>query len=302
MLVVDDSAVVRSVVRLQLQAAGYSVLEAANGQAALEVVAAGGISLVLLDVEMPVLDGFTTIAALKADPSTADLPVIFLTARVDSQDVVEALRLGAHDYLSKPLKQAELLARVRAAVQVTELRRELQRRTEELDQQARTDYLTGLYNRRHLEEHLRQLLSPRRRDGNAVAVLLVDIDHFKQVNDTIGHQAGDLVLQEVARRMGSVVRVADVLGRWGGEEFLLLAPETGLEAARVLAERLRRAVSDEPVRTASGPVPITVSIGGATVHGPSREDRMEEVLRVADTNLYAAKHAGRDRAQICPLG
>ena len=300
-LVADDSAVVRALVRMELETAGYTVVEAANGEQALVAAAAGGLSVVLLDVEMPVMDGFATIVALKASPSTVDLPVVFLTGRSDTQDVVEALRLGAHDYLRKPPAATELLARVRAAVQVTALRQELRRRTDELDRLTRTDHLTGLFNRRHLEEQLPPLMSSCRRHGHAVAVLIVDVDHFKQVNDTAGHEAGDAVLQEVARRMALVVREEDVLGRWGGEEFLVLAPHTGLEGAKVLAERLRLAVCAEPVDTSAGPVSVAASVGGASVEGPDQADQREAVVRVADANLYAAKAAGRNRSQVTPL-
>ncbi len=301
-LIADDSAVVRAVVREELESAGYDVVEAADGRQALDAVAGGRFSVLLLDVEMPVLDGFATITALKADPATSDLPVVFLTGRADTADVVEALRLGAHDYLRKPPERAELLARVSAAVEVTGLRQELRRRGEELDRQTRTDHLTGLFNRRHLEEHLTSMLSSARRHSHPLAVLLIDVDHFKRVNDTSGHQAGDTVLIELARRMTHVVRSEDVLGRWGGEEFLLLCPLTDLDGATVLAERLRAAVGSEPVAmTDVAPLPVTVSIGGAVLPGEGAADAREVLLRAADEQLYLAKDAGRDRARLTSL-
>ena len=301
-LVADDSAVVRALVRLELETAGYAVAEAADGEQALEVAGRGGLSVVLLDVEMPVLDGFATIRRLTQDPRTAELPVVFLTGRSDTGDVVEALRLGAHDYLRKPPETAELLARVSAAVQVTALRQELRRQREELDRLTRTDHLTGLFNRRHLEEELQPLLASSRRHRFPVSLLLVDIDHFKKVNDSAGHEAGDRVLQEVSRRMAAVVRTEDVLGRWGGEEFLLLCPWTDLSGAEVLAERLRAVVGATPVpvpgSTPDGGLTVSVSIGGATLAGPSEPSRQELALRTADANLYAAKDAGRDRCAV----
>ncbi|MCW2616237.1 MAG: response regulator receiver modulated diguanylate cyclase [Frankiales bacterium] len=295
-LVADDSAVVRSLVRVELEDAGYVVVEAVDGAEALRMVAEHAPSVLLLDVEMPVLDGFATIVALKSDPATADLPVVFLTGRSDTGDVVEALRLGAHDYLRKPPETAELLARVSAAAEVTGLRRELRRRTEELDQQARTDHLTGLHNRRHLEEHLDALVTGARRHRHPFSVLLVDVDHFKRVNDTAGHDTGDRVLAGVSRRMAAVVRTEDVLGRWGGEEFLLLCPFTDLEGAVVLAERLRAAVAAEPVEGLA----VTVSIGGSVLIRPGDDDR-GALLRAADAHLYRAKGAGRDRCEVAVL-
>ena len=294
----DDSGVVRALVRLELESAGYSVVEAVDGQQAVDVALTGDVAVVLLDVDMPVLDGYGAIAALKADHRTSDLPVVFLTGRTDTEDVVEALRLGAHDYLRKPPAPAELLARVRAAVEVTALRQELRRQAAELDRQTRTDHLTRLSNRRHLEDQGQQLLSSSRRYGFPVTVLLADVDHFKRVNDTAGHPAGDAVLQELARRMAAVVRDDDVLGRWGGEEFLVLAPGTDGDGARILAERLRTVVSAHPVQTEAGPVAVTISLGGVACDAPGYAQLFELAVRTADRNLYQAKAEGRDRSHV----
>lgn len=298
-LVADDSAIVRVLVRMELEAAGYQVVEAEDGERALELARRGQLDAVLLDVEMPVLDGFETIAALKQDPLTADIPVVFLTSRTGSEDVVGALRAGAHDYLRKPPHPAELLARVAAAVQVTALRAELRRRTEELDRMSRTDHLTDLFNRRHLDEALQAMVASSRRHQFPITVLLVDVDHFKQVNDRYGHVAGDVVLQVVAAALRRAVRVDDVIGRWGGEEFLVLAPHTDVEGGRMLAERLRASVAGAPAATAAGDIEVTISIGGATATAPGTG--VDVVLRAADGHLYAAKGAGRDRVVVRAL-
>jgi diguanylate cyclase (GGDEF)-like protein len=298
-LVADDSETIRVLVRMELEAAGYAVLEAEDGEQALEVVRKGGVDAILLDVEMPVLDGFRTIAALKDDPDTCDLPVVFLTSRSGSEDVVGALRAGAHDYLRKPPDPGELLARVAAAIEVTKLRAELRQRTEELDRISRTDHLTGVHNRRHLDESLHAAIASSRRHAFPVTVLLVDVDHFKQVNDRFGHEAGDVVLQRVAAVLSQAVRVEDVVGRWGGEEFLVLAPHTDVKAAEVLAERLREVVAGTRVTTPAGEVEVTISIGGATATAPGAGS--DAVLRVADTELYAAKAAGRNRLAVREL-
>ena len=298
-LVADDSPTVRALVRMQLEGAGYCVVEAENGEQALAAARDPGrrVDVVLLDVEMPVLDGFATIAALKADSATVDLPVVFLTSRIQGEDVVDALRLGAHDYLRKPPETTELLSRVGAAVQVTALRDELRRRTVELDRMSRTDHLTGLFNRRHLDDGLHALLASSRRHSYPFAVLLVDVDHFKSVNDRYGHDTGDRVLQAVAGALGSAVRSEDLVGRWGGEEFLVLAPFTDVEGARVLGERLREGVASQ---TAGSEVAVTVSIGAAVV--PEGEGAASAVLRAADQLLYDAKAAGRDRVRVAPVG
>ncbi len=300
-LIADDSPTVRALVRFELETAGYAVVEAADGQEALTVARAGGVDVVLLDVEMPVLDGYGAIVALKGDPETAELPVVFLTGRAEGGDVVEALRLGAQDYLCKPPQTSELLARVGAAVEVSGLRAELRRRTEELDRASRTDHLTGLHNRRHLDEQYQQLLSAARRHGVPLTVLIVDVDHFKRVNDTHGHPAGDAVLQEVASRIAASVRTEDVVGRWGGEEFLVLAPHSDLPGGAALAERLRAGVGAAPVVTAGTSLSVTVSVGGATTGGSRSGGRDDDLLRTADANLYAAKAAGRDRCRVTPV-
>ena len=295
-LVADDSPTVRALVRFALEDAGHQVLEAGDGAQALAVLADAAVDVVLLDVEMPVMDGYQTVAALKADPHTADVPVVFLTARTGSDDVVRGLRLGGHDYLRKPPDPAELLARVGAAARVKALQDELRRRLDELDLVSRTDALTGLHNRRHVQEHLSTYAAAARRHGHPLAVLLVDVDHFKQVNDTVGHAGGDLVLRAVAGALAGAVRTEDLVGRWGGEEFLLVLPHTGPEAARVLAERLRATVAALEVEVGGRPVPVTVSVGGAGAVGPAEGD----LLILADGQLYAAKDAGRDRVRVVP--
>ncbi len=282
-LVGEDSDTVRTLLVLELKDAGYTVHEAEDGQAVLDQARRAVPDVVLLDVEMPVLDGWQTLAALKADPTTAEVPVLFLTGRTGSADLVRALERGAHDYLRKPPEPAELLARVGAAVRLKQLQDALRRQSTELDRLSRTDALTGLHNRRHVEEHLLGHESAARRHDYALALLAVDVDHFKRVNDSRGHAAGDAVLREVAEQLRSTVRFEDLVGRWGGEEFVVVAPHTDVPAARVLAERLRAAVAD-------GPSGVTISIGGAAGVSPSAA----ALLATADANLYAAKDAGRD--------
>ena len=295
-LVADDSATVRALVRVELEASGYVVLEAEDGQSALTAAQAQPLDAILLDIEMPVMDGTQTIAALRADPATHDLPVVFLSSRSSGEDVVAALRLGAHDYLRKPLEPGELLARVHAAVEVSRLRAELRRRTEDLDRLSRTDHLTGLFNRRHLDEALHAVLASSRRHSFPVTVLLLDVDGFKGINDRCGHEAGDDVLKELAERLRRTVRVDDLIGRWGGEELIVLATHTDPSGAQILAERLRAAVGGASVRTAAGDVEVTVSVGGATARRPGSAP--DQVLRVADEQLYAAKSAGRNCSRL----
>jgi diguanylate cyclase (GGDEF)-like protein len=293
-LLVDDSSSVRAVARIELEGAGYDVLEAADGAKAIAVAVASQPDVVLLDIEMPVMDGYETVKLLKADPCTTDIPVVFLTGRVGADDVVRGLRLGGHDYLRKPPEAGELLARVSAALRVKVLQDELRARAEDFELMSRTDYLTGLHNRRHMEEHLRMLGAGAKRHGYPLAVLLLDVDHFKRVNDTLGHRAGDAVLVALAARLRQQLRTEDVFGRWGGEEFLVLLPHTGTDAAVALADRLRTAVSGTPFTIDKQTLTITISIGGAAAETPGADD----LLQLADRELYAVKESGRDRVQV----
>ena len=287
-LLAEDSPTVRALVRFELEDAGYAVVEAADGRAAVDLARESAPSVVLLDVEMPLLDGYGVINELKADPATRDVPVVFLTGM---SDLVKALDAGAHDFVRKPPQPGELRARTAAAVRVKLLQDELRARADELDRVSRTDHLTGLHNRRHIEEHLRGLRSASRRHGYPLAVLVVDVDHFKQVNDTVGHAAGDDVLVEVARRLEATVRSEDLVGRWGGEEFIVLAPHTDVTAAAALGERLRAAVGGTPVVGGGRELTVTISVGAAAGDGD------DDLVVQADRHLYAAKAAGRDRVE-----
>ena len=295
-LVADDSFVVRAVLREHLEAQGYAVVEAPDGEAALALCRDAGPAALLLDVEMPGLSGHQVLSQLQADEELRDIPVVFLTGHSSTDDLVKAIEGGAHDYLRKPFEPAELLARVRAAVRVKHLQDQLKRRNAELDLISRTDVLTGLYNRRHLEEHLEQLFSAARRHGHGLAVLMLDIDHFKSINDTAGHAGGDEVLREVASRVRSAVRREDIPGRWGGEEFLLLLPYLAADGVQALGERLRSAVAGRPVGLADGrEIAVTVSLGGAA---GTDDGGPEGLVRRADAALYAAKNSGRNRVEI----
>ncbi len=289
-LVVDDSPLIRTVVRRQLEIHGFAVVEAGDGSAALELARTDAPDVVILDIEMPGLDGRSVLQTMQHDDKLAHVPVIFLTGRTDLGDVIAGLDSGAHDYLAKPFEPGELLARVRGAVRVKQLTDELRRQNLRLEQLARTDVLTGLPNRRHLEERLRAAISQSVRHGQPVSVAILDVDRFKSINDDLGHAAGDTVLVEVATRMTRGSRLEDVVGRWGGEEFLAVLPVTDAAGAVQAAERLRAVVAATPVPIGNGEGRVvTISAGCALAAGD-----LDDVVRRADEALYEAKAAGRN--------
>ncbi len=290
-LIADDSLVIRAVVRAGLESEGYRVVEAVDGASALESCRQQPPDVVLLDIEMPGLDGYQVLAQLKADDELKDIPVVFLTSRTGMDDVVTGLRAGAHDYLKKPFEPPELLARVGSAVHVKKLQDQLRERNVQLDEMSRTDALTGLYNRRHLDDELARRHSDARRHGEALSVLILDIDHFKNVNDTYGHPAGDVVLREFAVRLTAQLRTADIAGRWGGEEFLVIFPRTALPGAGHVADRIRAAIAAAPFLVGDMQIRVTVSGGCAT--GPI--DSLDGLVSLADACLYEAKEGGRDQ-------
>jgi diguanylate cyclase (GGDEF)-like protein len=298
-LIADDSLVVRAVVRSGLEEEGYRVVEAVDGRTALELCRQEPPDVILLDIEMPGLDGYQVLAELKGDPDVRNIPVVFLTSRSGVDDIVAGLRAGAHDYLKKPFEAAEVLARVGAANHVKKLQDELQQRNAELDRTSRTDQLTGLFNRRHLDEELarRSSDSDSLRHRDAICLLLLDIDHFKQINDTYGHPVGDLVLRAFAERVNAGLRAGDVAGRWGGEEFLIILSRTDLAGATEVAERIRASTAATPVSAGGQDISVRVSVGCAL--GPA--DAAEAVVQLADECLYRAKAAGRNRVVSEPL-
>jgi diguanylate cyclase (GGDEF)-like protein len=297
-LVADDSLVVRAVLRHHLEEEGHNVVEAVDGPSAIEMMRRHRPDMVLLDSEMPSLNGREVLSQVKADEELRDTPVVFLTAKSGSEEIVAALRAGAQDYLKKPFEPTELIARVGAAVRTKMLQDALRERGAELDRMSRTDTLTGVFNRRHLDEELGRFVNLADRRGDTVAVILFDIDHFKRVNDTHGHETGDAVLKEFTRRVQTAIRTEDILGRWGeylvgrwgGEEFLLVLPQTEIEGACVVGERVRSAVARAPFVVGDRHINITVSGGCAAGTEPPAE-----LIRSADAALYEAKEAGRNR-------
>jgi diguanylate cyclase (GGDEF)-like protein len=225
--------------------------------------------------------------------------ILLLTSRTEKDDVVEGMDSGADDYLTKPFDKHELQVRLRAGSRIVDLQEQLVTAREALRVQATRDYLTQLWNRSSILEILNRELARSERDGSPVGVVLADLDHFKSINDTYGHSTGDLALQETSRRMEASIRAYDAIGRYGGEEFLVVLPGADDEAARVQAERMRLAVRCQCLPTPGGSLQVTCSFGCASAVGG--QVSAETLIQSADDALYRAKRAGRDRSVVATI-
>lgn len=286
-LVVDDHESVRAFLEAALRKHGFDVQAVGTGASAIEATDVT-IDAVLLDLELPDMPGLDVLDAIRTLPYPP--PVIVITGSVD-RDAPACLSRGAHDFMSKPPKLEELVARVNAAVRVKRLQDQLHSINRVLEHQAMTDPLTGLANRRHGYGELDRLVAAAQRHGRSLCVLMADLDHFKTLNDTYGHDAGDSCLREAARRLADAVRTSDLPVRWGGEEFVVLMPDASQEHAAEVAERIRSSVADPPFYAGDDTIHVTMSVGWAMRH--DGETGPDLVAR-ADTALYEAKRRGRN--------
>jgi two-component system cell cycle response regulator len=294
-LVVDDSRDNLEILATRLRFRGYAVETAASGEEALARVAENPPDLILLDIMMPGIDGYEVARRIKGDPTLPFIPIILLTARDTTQDKVEGLDAGADDYLTKPINFPELEARVRSMLRIKELQDDLERKNRELERLSISDGLTGLFNHRHIQEVVHEEFERAKRTGEPLSVVMFDFDHFKRVNDTYGHQVGDRVLQEMAQVLRRTAREIDKLGRYGGEEFIAVLPDTGIDEAAIFAERVRERIERHPFAVGRAqPLHLTISAGVATYPHPLVYDARTLIHR-ADQALYAAKGAGRNR-------
>jgi diguanylate cyclase (GGDEF)-like protein len=295
-LVVDDDDDVRGFLREILEGDGHKVIEASTGFEALGALELHRPQLVLLDVLMPSMDGFAVVQAIKSRPG-AFVPVILLTALDDPPSRARGIAAGADEVLAKPVHPAELRLRVRAMLRIQQLADELHSANRRLQLLARTDELTRVRNRRGLRSALVREFQRASRYRLRLSILAFDIDHFKRVNDTHGHATGDVILKLVARALKDGLRQVDVVGRVGGEEFVVVCPETSSDEAILVAERLRAAVALEEVAAPTGgTVSVTISCGVATMSElPART--ADELLAFADAALYQAKARGRNRVE-----
>jgi diguanylate cyclase (GGDEF)-like protein len=292
-LAIDDSPEVLALLSVRLKPEGLKLVTAESYDEGLAMAMELLPDLILLDVDMPEHSGLDLCRRLKEEGATANIPVIFLTGSSDVSTKVHGFDLGAVDYVTKPFHPAELRARVRAALR-------MKRAQDLLTQRAQIDALTGLRNRAYLDERLAQEMSMAMALGRPLSLIMMDIDHFKNLNDSYGHPFGDLVLQRVGDFLARSVRPCDAVCRYGGEEITLLLTDTPIEGALAVAERVRIQTRELELSPRGQPVMVTASFGVAealAVLGRTGDKRPSALIVAADEALYTAKREGRDRVQ-----
>ena len=305
-LVVDDSRTQLDWLVQVLSREGYDVRSAENGKEAIRKVRSDPPDLVLLDMILPDMDGLEVLRIVKARPEDQFIPVIILSVKSDLDSKVAGLRIGADDFLAKPFAEAEILARAAAMLRIKSLQDQLrgaQKRLEEkqrqLEEQSITDTLTGLKNRRLFDERLVEEFRRAQRYSDPVSLIMIDLDHFKLVNDRWGHPVGDGVLREAGALIRGAIRDPDICSRYGGEEFAVILPKTHMSGALVVAERLWRELGQKVYRHEPGdggkPVEVQVTASIGIAFYPSKDiTQPDQLLKFADEALYNAKRAGRN--------
>jgi len=288
-LIIDNAPLIHALVRARLAKESFDFFTACDGESGIDSARLRAPDLILLDIDMPGINGLEVCRRLKSDASTADIPVIFLTGEDATEQKIQGLELGAVDYVTKPFDPAELAARVRSALRTRDLMQLVARK-------ALIDGLTGLWNRSYFENRLAAEVSSGVRHGRTLSIVMLDVDRFKTVNDRYGHGTGDEVLREVGRVFQQTARTEDVACRYGGEEFVLILPDTQAKNAATLAERIRVLIEKLEVRHRSGPLTVTASFGVADTIQSENASPVE----LADAALYTAKQSGRNRVEIAP--
>lgn len=301
-LIVDDDAVSRTLIQKHLSKAGFSVSTASNGSHALEQFDHLFFPIVLTDWMMPEIDGPQLCRLIREKKTDSYVFMILITGRNSKTDIVSGLESGADDYLTKPIHADELIARIKTGIRILKLEQSLKKANEEIRLLSITDPLTGCYNRGFLNQRLDQEIKRAMRYNRPLSVVLTDIDHFKKVNDTYGHQAGDEVLKLFSSYIKQQIRKkVDWVVRYGGEEFLIVLPETHCAGAYSMAERLRKTVESQTIPFGDTSIRITSSFGGVCVSFDNKNlegVNMEQLIQVADEKLYESKKNGRNQTSL----
>ena len=284
-MIVDDIKENINVLRQTLGGIGYQISVAFSGEMALDLIPKLKPDLVLLDVMMTGIDGYEVCKRLKSDVELKNIPVIFITAKGDTEDIVKGFEVGAVDFIMKPFRHEEVCARVKTHLTLSSAIKKLTHDSE-------TDPLTGLFNRRTFTKRLESEVARFKRNKKTFSTIFGDIDFFKKINDTYGHAAGDYILVSISNLMSIEKREIDQVARWGGEEFLMLLPETDLKGAVLHANKLRELIAAYPFIFDGQKIPVTMSFGVSEYNGSSNIDK---TIDLADQRLYLAKTSGRNK-------
>ncbi len=297
-LIVEDSDIVRTqVIELLKAVALFDIFhEAADGVEGLTILNSTPVDMILCDLMMPNMDGFEFLAKVKGRKELKDIPVIILSGQEESTLKIKGLGFGARDYVTKPFDAGELTARIMVHLNIKAIQDEMRKTNELLKELSITDHLTHLYNRRYLMDALGLEFQRTLRNKGELCMVFMDIDHFKTVNDTYGHQNGDLVLAALAEVVQVELRRYDIAARYGGEEFALILPETSLPDGAAIAERLRQSVQKMSFPPPMASLTVTISQGIAALPSP-HIDSIDALIRTADDALYRAKQNGRNRIE-----
>jgi len=300
-LVVEDDLSTRLLIKKIVENEGYEVLEAKDGYEGWSIFQKekDNIYIALLDWRMPKMDGIELCRRIRKTSVTHYIYILFLTSKRNIEAIVEGLETGGDDYMTKPFARKELVSRIRVARRIAVLERKLNEANKKLHVLAITDPLTGLLNRREFLKRLQLEIYRVSRDKKFYSLIMLDIDHFKRVNDTLGHTAGDMVLIEIADRLKSELRPYDLIGRYGGEEFLIGIPVGNSKTGRNIAERIRASICKKPFHAGNKELDITASLGvTSAMPAGNKKDiihLLEDMIERADSALYRAKDAGRNR-------
>jgi two-component system cell cycle response regulator len=300
-LIVDDEVGFRKLLSLMLRKRAYEIIEVSNGVEAWEILQREKIQLVLTDWVMPDMDGVELTRRIREANFDYYVYIILLTARTSTQDIIAGLEAGADDYIIKPFDVDELRARLTISERILGLERKLRDTLSQMREMAMHDSLTGTFNRRAIYGVIEEELSRSKREEKPLSLILMDIDHFKNVNDQFGHAAGDEALRQVAQALKDHIRPYDCVARWGGEEFLVVVPGSNLEETKELAERLRIAVATLKIQVDEGELfPLNGSFGVTTAKADS-DVTIDRLVQRADEVMYLAKEQGRNRVCALPL-
>ena len=298
-LVVEDDAISRLILKKTLEKQGYKIILAENGKKGWEIFQKEkeNIYLIIVDWIMPEMDGLKLCKKIRASNLNHYVYIIFLSAKGEKKDIITGLEAGADDYLTKPFEPLELLSRIKVGLRIIALEQKLKEINQKLQFLAITDELTGILNRRAILERLKEEIHRAKRENYTLAIIMADIDHFKKINDEYGHPLGDRVLIETVNRLKTSMRPYDLIGRYGGEEFLIIIPRVDKEKAIAIAERLRKSICKRPFEIDNQKLNVTISLGVTTVNPlltPKMELLIEKGIKAADNALYQAKTKGRN--------